>query len=147
VSDTVTRTAAVPATRPSASRPAAASTKRTAERSAPEPEPERPGGERAGWTFLTNHLHVLLCITRDPTIRLRDVASQVGITERATQSIVADLVSAGYLDRVKVGRRNQYEVNGSIPLRHPLERHHSVSSLLEVLMLPSDPKPARAKRS
>jgi predicted transcriptional regulator of viral defense system len=96
---------------------------------------------------MTNHLHVLLCISRDPTVRLRDVASQVGITERATQSIVADLVSAGYLDRVKVGRRNQYQVNGSIPLRHPLERHHSVASLLEMLMLPTDPKLPRPRRS
>jgi hypothetical protein len=104
------------------------------------------GAERTGWTFLTNHLHVLLCITRDPTIRLRDVAVQVGITERATQSIVADLVAAGYLGRVKVGRRNQYQVNGAIPLRHPLERHHSVASLLEVLMLPADPKPGRPAR-
>jgi predicted DNA-binding transcriptional regulator len=109
---------------------------------------DRPAtGERSGWTFLTNHLHVLLCITRDPTIRLRDVAAQVGITERATQSIVADLVSAGYLARVKVGRRNQYQVNGAVPLRHPLEQHHSVSSLLEVLTLPpAETKPARSTR-
>jgi predicted transcriptional regulator len=89
---------------------------------------------------------VLYCIAGDPTIRLRDVATRVGITERATQSIVADLVSAGYLERVKVGRRNQYVVHGTSPLRHPLERHHTVASLLDVLMLPEDPKPARYRK-
>jgi hypothetical protein len=127
---------------------ATTTTRRNVERLEAEPPPAQAiSGDRAGWTFLTNHLHVLLCITRDPTIRLRDVATQVGITERATQSIVADLASAGYLERVKVGRRNQYVVNGSIPLRHPLEQHHSVSSLLEVLMLPEDPKPSRHRRA
>ena len=103
--------------------------------SAQEPGSTRDsnGAERASWTFLTNHLHVLLCIARDPTIRLRDVATLVGITERAAQSIVADLVAEGYLSRSRVGRRNHYEVHAELPLRHPLERDHSVSELLQFL--------------
>lgn len=91
------------------------------------------GHGRPAWTFLTNHMHVLLCIARDPTVRLRDVATMVGITERAAQSIVADLVNQAYLTRVRVGRRNQYEVHDRMPLRHPLERDHSVSELLGFL--------------
>lgn len=85
------------------------------------------------WTFLTNHTHVLLCIAEDPGVRLRDVAARVGITERAAQSIVADLVAAGYLTRERVGRRNQYELDPDRPLRHPLEAHHTVGELLDLL--------------
>lgn len=85
------------------------------------------------WTFLTNHAHVLLCIARDPDIRLRDVADFVGITERAVQRIVTELVDAGYLDRTREGRRNRYRLNPEIPLRHPLDRDHAIGDILGVL--------------
>jgi len=87
----------------------------------------------AEWTFLTNHAHVLLCVARDPGIRLRDVAEHVGITERAAQRIVAELVEAGYLERRREGRRNRYRLNDQLPLRHPLERDHPVGEILAVL--------------
>lgn len=87
----------------------------------------------AHWTFLTNHAHVLLCIARDPGIRLRDLAMRVGITERAAQRIVSDLVKEGYLIRHRVGRRNHYEVCSTRHLRHPVERHRQVSALLALL--------------
>jgi DNA-binding MarR family transcriptional regulator len=82
------------------------------------------------WTFLTNHAHVLLAIARNPTTRLRDVADAVGITERAAQAIVADLETAGYLHRERVGRRNQYTVNPAGRFRHPAEADHSIGELL-----------------
>lgn len=85
------------------------------------------------WTFLTNHAHVLLCIAADPDVLLREVAAQVGITERATQRIVAELEAAGYVSHVKVGRRNRYEVHPKLPLRHPLEDHLEIGALLRVL--------------
>ncbi|QSQ20866.1 winged helix-turn-helix domain-containing protein [Pyxidicoccus parkwayensis] len=85
------------------------------------------------WTFLTNHAHVLLCIAADPGIRLRDVATRVGITERAVQRIVSDLEEAGYLQREREGRRNHYTVARELPLRHPIERHHNVSTLLSLV--------------
>jgi hypothetical protein len=91
---------------------------------------EGPTG-RGPWTFLTNHAHVLVCIATDHSMRLRDVADRVGITERAAQSIVADLVGAGYLVRARVGRRNQYEINAERPLRHPVEAHRSIGGLLD----------------
>ena len=72
-----------------------------------------------GWTFLTNHSHVLISIAEDPEIRLRDVAQKVGITERAAQRIVADLIESKYLSSVKVGRRNRYDLHPDQPLRHP----------------------------
>lgn len=87
-----------------------------------------------GWTFMTNHSHVLLCIADDPDVRLRDVAARVGITERATQRIVAELEDAGYLSHEKVGRRNRYEVHTGLPLRHPLEDHLEIGALLRVLI-------------
>jgi DNA-binding MarR family transcriptional regulator len=86
------------------------------------------------WTFLTNHAHVLLCIAREPEVRMRDVAQQVGITERAVQRIVSDLEHAGYLHRSREGRRNRYEVQTELPLRHPIERHERVSSLLSLVL-------------
>lgn len=87
----------------------------------------------ADWTFLTNHAHVLLCVARDPGIRHRDVAARVGITERAAQRIVADLVDAGYLERTREGRRNRYQLHPELPLRHPLERSHHIGEILSVL--------------
>lgn len=85
------------------------------------------------WTFLTNHAHVLLCLSRDPEKRLRDVATDVGITERATQRIVADLVDAGYLERSREGRRNRYALHPELPMRHPLEEEHAIGEILSVL--------------
>lgn len=85
------------------------------------------------WTFLTNHSHVLICIARDPTMRTRDLAVQVGITERAVQRIVADLVEAGYLARERVGRRNRYVIQHGRYLRHPVEAHRRVSDLLALV--------------
>ena len=86
--------------------------------------------DRGTWTFLTNHAHVLLCLVGDPELRLRDLAERVGITERATQRIVAELADGGYLERTRVGRRNVYTVHLGLPLRHPLERAHTVGELL-----------------
>lgn len=85
------------------------------------------------WTFVTNHAAVLLCIARDPEIRLRDVAERVGITERAAQRIVRDLVDEGYVERRRVGRRNVYAVVPHRRMRHPVVRHHEVGALLRVL--------------
>lgn len=99
-------------------------------------EPEKPG-----WTFLTNHSHVLLCIAADPGVRGRDIAERVGITERSAQSIIADLVEGGYLTRQRIGRRNHYEINPDLPLRHPIEREHQIGELLRLVRAP-----ARAKR-
>lgn len=87
----------------------------------------------AEWTFLTNHAHSLLCIARDPGIRLRDVAQRVGVTERAAQRIVSDLVEAGYLDRLREGRRNTYRIRADRPLRHPVEHGHHIGEILDVL--------------
>ena len=85
------------------------------------------------WVFLTNHAHVLLCIARDPDIRARDVAEHVGITERAAQRILADLVSNGYVEKTKNGRRNRYAVNPHGHLRHPRFRDFEIGPLLEIL--------------
>ncbi len=92
------------------------------------------------WTFLTNHAHVLLCITRDPDLRMREIAERVGITERAAQRIVGDLVDSGYVSRKRVGRRNEYVVNPDVPLRHPILRDHEIGEVLGVL---SEPRKSR----
>lgn len=83
-----------------------------------------------GWTFLTNHAHVLLCLSAAPGSRMRDVAELVGITERAVQHIVRDLVDAGVLERLREGRRNRYTLHPDVPLRHPIEAHRSVADLV-----------------
>lgn len=90
--------------------------------------------EQPSWTFLTNHSHVLLCLVQDPEARMRDVAERVGITERAVQRIVSELESAGYVTRTREGRRNTYEVNGSLPLRHPIEGHQSLDALIKLIL-------------
>jgi len=84
------------------------------------------------WTFLSNHAHVLISLHKNPDARLRDVADSVGITERAVQAIVKDLVEGGVLLREREGRRNRYEIHLDRPLRHPLEAHHSIMELLKL---------------
>jgi DNA-binding IclR family transcriptional regulator len=97
------------------------------------------GGIPKAWRFITNHTQVLLCIARDPEARLRDVAETVGITERAAQRIVADLVEAGYVTRVRVGRRNRYEIDREVRMRHPAQVEHEVGELLDLLRLEDRP--------
>jgi predicted transcriptional regulator len=109
-------------------------------RSSNSPAPARAS---APWTFLTNHAHVLLCIARDPLVRVRDVAARVGITERAVQRIIAELEDAGYVTHERDGRRNRYEVRREMPLRHPIERHRSVSQLI-ALVESTEPEAAPA---
>lgn len=86
------------------------------------------------WTCLSNHGHVLVCLARNPDARLRDVATKVGITERAVQKIVSDLESGGVITREKEGRRNRYLLHPEPALRHPLESHRSVGDLLRMLL-------------
>ena len=85
------------------------------------------------WTFLTNHAHVLLALATDPELRVRDVAVRVGITERAAQRLLHDLVAEGYVLRQKRGRRNTYAVLLDRPLRHPIEAQHTVGDLVSAL--------------
>lgn len=88
----------------------------------------------AAWTFLTNHSHVLLCIMQNPRIRLSEIAENVGITERTAFAIVSDLVEAGYLSKVRQGRRNEYEVHPELPFRHPIEHQMQVRALLGIFV-------------
>ena len=85
------------------------------------------------WTFVTNHARALVCIAEDPQVRLREIARRIGITERAAQSLMNDLVDAGYVTRKRTGRRNRYEIDASPPLRHAAEQRLAVGTLLAVL--------------
>src|ERR1700751_1220 len=86
-----------------------------------------------GWTFLTNHAQVLVCIARDPGVRLRDIGQRVGITERAAHRIVAELADAGYITPHPNGRRNQYTTNAPPPPPDTIAREQSAGRLLEIL--------------
>lgn len=87
-----------------------------------------------GWTFLTNHGHVLVCLAATPDARLRDVAERVGITERAVQQIVRELEQSGYLVKQRVGRRNNYTVVRAGRFRHPLESGTSVGDFIDLVL-------------
>lgn len=98
--------------------------------------------KRDGWTFLTNHGHVLVCLAQDPDVLLRDVAASIGITERSVQQIVADLERAGVIIRMRVGRRNRYLVRREESFRHPLEAGVTVGEFLDLV----EQGAARARR-
>jgi DNA-binding MarR family transcriptional regulator len=87
----------------------------------------------ARWTFLTNHAHVLAVLHSNPRLVLRQVAAQVGITERAVQRIIQDLEEGGFIKRQKVGRQNQYKVLSNQSLRHPIEAHRKIGDLLKLI--------------
>jgi DNA-binding Lrp family transcriptional regulator len=86
-----------------------------------------------GWTFLTNHAQVLVCIAQDPGIRLREISERVGITERAVHRIVVELAAGGYITRERTGRRTRYAIRADLPVPDPVASHQSVGALLEVL--------------
>ena len=100
------------------------------------------GQEQRSWTFLTNHAQVLLCIAQNSDVTLREVAQTVGITERATQRIVLDLVEANFLERRRHGRRNHYAIDPNAEMRHAAQRGHPVGELLNLLR-PQDPAESR----
>ena len=85
------------------------------------------------WTFLSNHMHVLVALSRDPELRIRDLADQIGITQRAVQRILSELIDEGVIRAKKVGRRNVYSIQRRTRLRHPLESKHSVGELIDLL--------------
>jgi DNA-binding Lrp family transcriptional regulator len=95
----------------------------------------RDGSEaEGGWTFFSNHAHVLVCLARNRDARLRDIADMVGITERSVVKIVNELEAAGVVTRSRVGRRNHYEIDLDARLRHPVEADRTVGSLLEMVL-------------
>ena len=94
--------------------------------------PTQPPTEQPRWTFLTNHAHVLVLLWQNPAMIVREVARQVGITERAVQHILAELENAGILQRTRVGRQNRYHIETSVPLRHPIESHRTIGELLQL---------------
>jgi DNA-binding transcriptional ArsR family regulator len=95
-------------------------------------------GDDLSWHFLSNHTQVLLCLQRDPNARFRDIAQRVGITERAAQRIVADLIETGYVESERVGRRNHYRINTDAAMRHPAQEGHEIGELLKLLRPEND---------
>jgi DNA-binding IclR family transcriptional regulator len=103
------------------------------------------------WSFLTNHARVLLCIARDPGVRLRDIAATLGITERTAFGVVADLTDAGYVIKERDGRRNRYEIQHHLPLAEATSEERTIGEVLELLgghqVAPARPRrPNRAQR-
>ena len=98
------------------------------------------------WSFLTNHARVLLCIARDPGLRLRDIAARVGVTERTAHGIVTDLTVAGYVMKTKDGRRNRYEIQAHMPLPEPGTSAPALGEILAVLLGGAD-GPGRERAS
>lgn len=86
-----------------------------------------------GWTFLTNHALVLSYIAKHPRVTAREIAAAVGITERATRKIIADLSASGYVRKTREGRRSRYDVEAEVPLRHQMQWDTSIGELLKAL--------------
>ena len=88
----------------------------------------------SNWTLFSNHGHVLFCLARNSEARLRDVAADVGITERAVQKIVRDLQDGRMISVTKMGRRNCYRIHKKQPLRHSLEANCKIRDLIKVVV-------------
>jgi predicted transcriptional regulator len=84
------------------------------------------------WTFLSNHGHVLVQIAKNPDIRVKEIAAAVGITERAAQGIVSDLVAGGFVIAQKAGRRNTYSISSDAHLKHPAEANLTLAEFVSV---------------
>lgn len=90
--------------------------------------------QKPQWTFLTNHFHIVVVLSREPTLRISDMANLVGITQRAVQRILAELTEDGVVKIKKDGRRNVYTINRKKRLKHSLESKHSIGELLDILL-------------
>ncbi|MDA7862549.1 winged helix-turn-helix domain-containing protein [bacterium] len=86
------------------------------------------------WSFLTNHTHVLVCLTREKALTVRELAIQIGITERSVQRILSELERDGVITRKREGRNNSYEINKKFQLRHALEQHHTIADLIKAIL-------------
>jgi predicted transcriptional regulator len=86
------------------------------------------------WSFLTNHARVLMCIAHDPGVRLRDIATTLGITERSAYGIVTNLAEDGYVVKERDGRRNRYHIQAHLPLRETISRERTIGEVLDVLI-------------
>lgn len=95
------------------------------------------------WSFLTNHARVLVCIARDPGVRLREIAVTLGITERSAYGIVTDLAEAGYIVKKRDGRRNRYQIRSHLPVRGQVGRTRKIGELLDLLVEPAVRKEVR----
>lgn len=84
------------------------------------------------WTFLSNHGHVLVYLSRNAECLIKDIAADIGITERSAQMILGDLEDSGYISTSKVGRRNVYTLNSKMKFRHPAEANKPISALLRI---------------
>lgn len=115
-------------------RPRLAARIRRTTRTRPAGVRDAPPDEAPGWTFLSNHAHVLICLAQDPTLPLRDVANRVQITERSVQRIVRELEQGGYLVRSREGRCNRYTLRRTQSLRHPIEMHRRVGDLIAMVI-------------
>ena len=98
--------------------------------------PKKPASAEASqtWTFLSNHAHVLVCVAKNPDVRLSEVAALVGVRERTVHRIVHELIDAGYISVTKDGRNNVYSVDLDKPLRHPLEADHNIQAIIAPLL-------------
>ncbi len=90
-------------------------------------------GNESSWTFLTNHAHVLMCLVKSPSMLMRDIAAEVGITERAVQRIIADLSNEKYITKIREGRCNKYRINTKKQLKHPIESHRRIADLIKLI--------------
>jgi predicted transcriptional regulator len=113
---------------------AKASPAKTTTKTAASSNDQPAATEKPGWTFLTNHAHVLLLLSQHPSMVLREVAVKTGITERAVQRIITDLELDGFLERERIGRQNRYKIKPQLALRHPIESHRSVGDLIDMIV-------------
>lgn len=94
---------------------------------------DHENGRANRWYLLSTHGLVLLAVARAPRARIRDIAAEVGITDRACQRVLNDLTSSGFLSRRRVRRRNEYTVHVAQPMPHPLTESHTLAHLLHTL--------------
>lgn len=90
--------------------------------------------EPPAWSVLSSHGLILVYLARNPRARIRDVALDIGLTERAVGKIIGDLETSGFLTRKKSGRRNVYQFHPRPTLPHPVEAHRQVGDLLRLFL-------------
>ena len=87
----------------------------------------------AEWTFITKYAVTLSLISKHPKITALQLSNEMGITERATRKIIADLAAGGYIKKKREGRGVKYKINPNMTLRQTSHREIAVGDLLAAL--------------
>ena len=86
------------------------------------------------WRVFSNHILILATLALNPSVRVRDTARRLGLSERQVAFIIAELRSQGLVSSERQGRRNHYTVHMEAPMPQPGFAGRSLGDILQPIL-------------